>query len=522
MNQLDRRSFLRRSSLLAMSPLGSQFVTRAPLPGPGVIDIGGRKECFLDGMLIHETSRLSKLMARPEKHTDNPILIPDRPWESARVEGAQSGGVQISGQAVLYDREEGLFKIWYNPWGNDGRPWCYATSRDGIRWEKPELGVHEFQGSRRNNILGVFRGVKYFNVIKDSRDPDPRRRYKAMGESEGPTPDTSGTAVAFSPDGIHWSEHPGNPVVRKGRDIADCPTMLGWDARRQKYVYYPRPGHPLAPEIQALGLDPPHDRINPNAAHYRSIGYSESDDFIHWSPTRLMLAPDAEDRVDFQYYQMTVSQDGEFYVGLLHMMESHEKTFDIFLLTSRDGFRWNWVDRNLPFLGRGEIGSYDAGYLTPSGPIVHEGRVWIYYGAYSGAHSYELSKLGPNNWTIALATLPADRYLGLLAGPDLGSMITQPLLFSGSRLKVDMDASHPDQKPETGRGTYDAELRAALMDESGGPIEGFGLEQSRILKESGVQELSWTGSKLARLEGRPVRLRFQLRNAALYSIQFSE
>ena len=74
----------------------------------------------------------------------------------------------------------------------------------------------------------------------------------------------------------------------------------------------------------------------------------------------------------------------------------------------------------------------------------------------------------------------------------------------------------------TGRGTYDAELRTALMDESGGPIEGFGLEQSRTLKESGVQELSWTGSEVARLEGRPVRLRFHLRNAALYSIQFSD
>ncbi len=100
-------------------------------------------------------------------------------------------------------------------------------------------------------------------------------------------------------------------------------------------------------------------------------------------------------------------------------------------------------------------------------------------------------------------------------------MTTRPLLFSGSRLKVDMDASHPDKRNEPGRGTYGAELRAALMDESGGPIEGFGLEQSRTLKESGVQELSWTGSDVARLEGRPVRLHFQLRNAALYSIQFS-
>ena len=70
-----------------------------------------------------------------------------------------------------------------------------------------------------------------------------------MGESEGQTPDKRGASVAFSPDGIHWVEHPGNPVVRKGRDIADSPTMLGWDARREKYVYYPRPGHPLAPEL---------------------------------------------------------------------------------------------------------------------------------------------------------------------------------------------------------------------------------------------------------------------------------
>ena len=120
MAQLDRRSFLRRSSLLALGSGGSQLVTRAPLPAPGVIDIGSRKECFLDGMLTHETARLSKLMARPEKHAGNPILVPDRPWESARVEGIQTGGVQISGQAALYDRED--------------------------------------QGSRTNNILGVFGG----------------------------------------------------------------------------------------------------------------------------------------------------------------------------------------------------------------------------------------------------------------------------------------------------------------------------------------------------------------------------
>ena len=125
--------------------------------------------------------------------------------------------------------------------------------------------------------------------------------------------------------------------------------------------------------------------------------------------------------MDFQYYQMTVAQEGEFYIGLMHMLQTHEQTFDIYLLTSRDGFHWNWVNRELPFLGRGEELSYDGGYLTPSGPVLHNDQIWIYYGAYSGRSQREPSRFGQNRMTIALATLPADRYLGLLAGHGPGN-----------------------------------------------------------------------------------------------------
>ena len=33
---------------------------------------------------------------------------------------------------------------------------CYATSVDGLTWNKPELNLVEFKGSKANNI--VFRG----------------------------------------------------------------------------------------------------------------------------------------------------------------------------------------------------------------------------------------------------------------------------------------------------------------------------------------------------------------------------
>lgn len=216
--------------------------------------------------------------------------------------------------------------------------------------------------------------------------------------------------------------------------------------------------------------------------------------------------------------QMTVGFAGDYYIGLLMIHETHEQVWDTFLLSSRDGFHWNWVGRNVPFLGRGEVGSYDAGYMTPSGPIVHDGKVWIYYGAFSGAHSMRESKLGRDIMTIALATLPEDRWMGLLAGPHQGTIVTRP--FTGSKLMVDLDASLPMELPKKYRNFDECELRAELVDQSGGTIEGFTLDRSTTLLESGRQELSWQGSSVASLQNKPVRLRIQMRAAALYSLQF--
>jgi hypothetical protein len=124
----------------------------------------------------------------------------------------------------------------------------------------------------------------------------------------------------------------------------------------------------MAPEIYGNG----------DHRHIRSYGYSTSDDFIHWTPTRMMLTPDRDERNDYQYMQFTAGIDGEFYIGFNAMHETHEQTWDIFLMSSRDGFHWNWIDRKVPFLGRSEYPGYDAGYMTPSGPIFHDNRVWIY------------------------------------------------------------------------------------------------------------------------------------------------
>ncbi|MFN0196952.1 MAG: hypothetical protein ACKVT0_09405 [Planctomycetaceae bacterium] len=513
-----KRPMFERASVAGMTP---HIPER-----PEVFDVGNRKQLFLDDLMLDRVERISKFVGRVQKYEHNPILLPDKPWErgwtgsdGAGYTGSEQSstqnkqitrteGLRITGQTALYDEEEKLFKLWYLPWlWPDLRsPWCYAVSTDGYRWERPELGMFEFEGSNKNNILSATRDIDYFNVVKDPHDPDPNRRYKAMGESERPG-QPQGVCVAFSPDGLRWTESPGNPVVLKGANVTDAPTMLGWDSLKKKYVAYYRPGAPIY------------------TRRMRTIGYSESDDFEHWTDTRLMLAMDDLDRVDYEYMQFTVGVHGDFYVGFLMIYEKHEKTWNTYLLSSRDGFHWTWVDRNVPFLSRGEIGSYDAAYMTPCGPIVHDGKIWIYYGAFRTAHTFLPTKFGTHDiMTIALATLPEDRYVGLLGSVDennepAGMVLTHPLRFAGNKLFLDFDSSTPMQQVPHDDPRH-CQIRAAIFDESGEKIEAFSLEKCTPLYDEGRHEMRWIGSELSQLEGQPIRLMLHIQNAALYSFQF--
>ena len=516
---MKRREFLRTATVAASVAMlskarleGSAVITPVSTPAPGIIDIGGMKQLFLDDLLIAERSRISNFMYRPDKHPNNPIIRADKPWEM------ESGISGLSSRSIIYDAEERCFKMWYRApeWQNGLSPWCYASSQNGYDWEKPDLGLYEYKGSRRNNILAAWDAANdvAFGTVYKTPDPDPQGRYKGMGEWENAPPanKNGGACVAFSPDGLHWTMKE-KRAIRHGRNLGDGPTAFGWDPLKKKYVAYPRPGHGLGYEINGVG----HHR------HIRTIGYAESDDFIHWTPTEIMLAPDLEDRVDYQFGEFSAAFCANVYVGFLMIHETHEQTWGVFLMSSRDGFHWNWVDRHSPFMVRGEPGSYDGGFQAMCAPITHEGRTFIYYDGHSSIHGNEpppATRWGKNRSCVALATMPEDRWLGLLAGPDQGTVVTRPVTFKGSRLMVDIDASTPQSAPGPKPAFDECEVRLALTDQSGGRIEGFTADRSTRLLRSGRQEVSWAGADLRSLEGKFIRIRFEIRNAALYSFQF--
>ena len=217
------------------------------------------RHLFLD---LHDLTRVERLHRRvhqPQRHADNPILRGDNPWETvASLYGT-----------VLYDAAESRFRMWYltGPYRAGmvqvrGRQALgnitllgYATSEDGVRWDKPVLNQLDIEGSTANNLIDVGRtNCEGFAVLFDEDEPDPQRRYKGFywehggtdtfvthedgrvlgGEGEG-----DGMWLSYSPDGVHWTNSADNPLIPLGSDTTQS---LVWDPMLGKYVVFGRFG----------------------------------------------------------------------------------------------------------------------------------------------------------------------------------------------------------------------------------------------------------------------------------------
>ena len=193
------------------------------LSPPAVISIDVGRQLFVDDFLVRDTT-LKRTFHLPKYHQASPVLKPDKPWEMKNPDHAAA---MVFSDGVWYDPKDRLFKMWYLV--GESAATGYATSRDGIHWEKPLLDVRP-----PTNIVQPG-GRDSSTVWLDLEEKDPARRFKmfrVMGTGEDPVTKWNNwqMAIHFSADGIHWGE----PVAKTGR-VVDRSTVF-WNPFRQVHA----------------------------------------------------------------------------------------------------------------------------------------------------------------------------------------------------------------------------------------------------------------------------------------------
>jgi hypothetical protein len=473
--------------------------------------VPGRRHLFFDDRELESRQGLVRTVHRAEKYPGNPILRAERAWDGAMVPST-----------VLYDDEVGLFKMWYLtharvPGAESTYVTGYATSRDGIAWERPVVGAYEHEGSRENNLCMV-NTAGGMGVIRDEREPDPARRFKALfwrggnrakadvergwGKNE-----QRGFYLATSPDGVRWTLASEEPVFT---GTGDTQSLFGWDETYGRYVSYVRPGRKVR-EIK--GGDYPPRRV---------IGRSESEDCASWSAPYDVVLPDADDPPGAEHYFMPVHKYHDHYVGFVHVFVPSPDPFGPFwpeLTHSRDGIRWRRLNDHgtQRLVHPGAAGAFDCGMIRCArGLFERADELWLYYGGWHEDHG--VSRQHRHMTTpreaqreaaaIGLAKLRLDGFVSLDAGSDTaGSLTTAPLVCEAEQLIVNA------------RIAPGGSLRVAVLDAGGGALPGLGSDACAPLAgDSTKHAVTWTGgSVLARLRGERVRLRLDLRGAELFS-----
>ena len=475
------------------------------------IVLGSRKQLFLDDYLIGSITNVRRTVEPAQKFPGNPVLYQTESWESPVA--------TIYGSVIRDGRE---FKMWYISRNQAGNGVSYATSKDGIRWNKPRLNLTLVDGKRSNilftkqTIWTGSEGLPYFQelfgVHRDDREPDPARRYKMAvldvdwkydGSDNVPAHkhQRRGVGIAGSPDGIHWK------LIDSWASMAisDGATHWMFDPARGKYVLYGRTVKEL-PELKASWS------TNAGFKEWysgRAVARIESSDFVKWDFTRpltapVVMTPDLQDPPMTEIYSLKVFPYEGIYIGLLQVLHAtpDNPTLDVQLAISRDSIHFTRVGDRGTFIPFGPIGSWDRFNLSIANndPIVEGDDLRFYYSGRLFRHApYSGPDKGMERSSIGFATIKRDRFVALEGSFDGAEIVTKPVKLRGPAL-------HLNAKCDFG------EIVVELLD-----AEGKLLARSKSIQRDALDiPVNWSSEII--LPDGPVKLRVKLKNARLFAL----
>ncbi|MEX2577785.1 MAG: hypothetical protein WD342_01905 [Verrucomicrobiales bacterium] len=469
---------------LALTAVGSVASTS---PAAEPVAIGDRLELFGDEHLVESISGdVRRHVHRPEPR--EVVFVADAPWE-----GNTSGYYSVF-------RDEDLVRLVYRGWAHEVggkkralRPevTCLANSADGLQFERPVLEKHEWEGSLKNNIILKGKATHNFAAFVDTNpDCPPEARYKGIGgqKSEG------GLFVYASPDCVNWEKLEDSPVITDG--AFDSQNIAFWDSTREEYRAYYRifsGGGTEGGEWKPKGK--------------RAIRTAVSKDFVTWEKGVDVTYP--EGTPDQHLYTNAIEpyfRAPHLFVGFptRYLPDEGQRVEPVFMM-GRDGERFTRFDKavipeSAPADRAGNRSNYMAwGMVTlPE----HPDEISVY-----ATEAY----YGPVPGRVRRFVYRLDGFVSLRADADGGEAVTRPLEWKGDTLTLNY----------AGR-SGNSSLRVELQDAAGAALPGFALDDAVPLTgDNTAATVEWKGgASLESLGDQPVRIRFVLRDADLYSLRF--
>lgn len=487
---------------------------------PRVHPLGSARHLFIDDWLTDQKE--------PVTFTVNPagnrqlVMIADKPWERGGITNYCN---------VFWDHLAGEYKLYYVPVNLQSDPifrLALATSKDGIRWEKPDLGVVEWEGSRKNNI--VIEAEREGTVMIDPNAPDDRRYGYLSGVD-------SGVFYYSSPDGIRFNKS-AEPV---SPHHSDSQISTFWDDQRKKYCHYFK----VVEQGQGQWYKSPKVIVNPNIPYpqdeplSRSVGRCETSSMDEKWPGefRIVMARDPQDPREMDLYTNAAQKYAlapDVYLafptpyyhynarGREYLNEpalklggkTNDGSIDTQLAVSRDGIIWTRY--RMPYY---PMWHYDELYLQVvmgfPGLVHKPDRIEQYFAAYNFTHGDTGARSRLEGRELGGVFRSEQRIDGFVSADfdyTGGTLTTRPFTFEGKHLLLNVNTS------ASGEG------RVALLDESGKELPGFAASDCRIINGDFLdKKVQWAdgASDVSRLAGKPVRLRFDMRGAKLYSFRFA-
>ncbi|QDU00137.1 hypothetical protein [Gimesia aquarii] len=463
------------------------------------IEIGTVPQFVFDGYIVdnyyalkYKQQSMERIFHAPKKHGMNPLI------------SGEGGYVN-----VRRDSQTGRFQMWYQTHApkldeqgkfiGSNYAIAYAESKDGLTWNRPRLGLLNWNGTKDNNI--VWKG------ITDKRASGPclldipegeRKgyRYLMSYHTGGAGKGMNGIRVVGSHDGVHWDKSSDSLLAELHSDTLNS---IVYDPISRQYVMYCRAKH-IYRTFKGSILD--------TGASRRVARMTGPSIWEEWAtePQNILVPDELDNSNQFNFfYGMPVRYHAGIFWGALWPFKMNTDIVTE-LAFSRDGVQFERLASRPQLIALGKEDSWDDGMVFGNHWIEVGDEWWFYYAAFDGPHG-DSSDRKPG---IGLATTKKERLISLHGPRDGGVIITRKINWRGEKLILNANASQ-------------GEIKVRVSDAKRRVLDGFDYDDCVPCNSDNVRhEIHWKKQSIGSLKGQIIRLEFLLLNADLFTFRADE